>query len=233
MQYHEVKINVEFESVSNLWSGDNTNAVPSLGAASLWVDYIYLDADERRRFAQVSHEYLIEQLQYTGQESTTTVNPKLKLNFNHPCKELVWTVSKANATVWNDFTDGTGGPVASAKLQLNGHDRFAERQGSYFNLVQPYQHHENVPKTGVYVYSFALQPESHQPSGTCNMSRIDNATLQLTLTPASVAGTTAVVNVYAVNYNVNINALKSYQTRKCGSFSCIKSVKLPSIKACS
>merc|ERR1711871_1366329 len=93
-------------------------------------------------------------------------------------------------------------PVFSAKLQLNGHDRFSERMGRYFNLVQPYQHHTNVPSTGVNVYSFGLKPEEHQPSGTCNMSRIDNATLQLTLTAEVVSGSDAKVRVYATNYNV-------------------------------
>ena len=93
-------------------------------------------------------------------------------------------------------------PVFSAKLQLNGHDRFSERMGRYFNLVQPYQHHTNVPATGINVYSFGLKPEEHQPSGTCNMSRIDNAPLQLTLTAATTASGDAKVRVYATNYNV-------------------------------
>ena len=273
LQYHEVKINLEFRSASECYAG-YPSETPSLEAASLYVDYIYLDTDERRRFAQVSHEYLIEQLQFTGDESVSSVSNKIKLNFNHPCKELVWVVQKDdhvdsskmnNGKQWFNYTDavdstwktGTpvdpfgGGlvnynlqlsglndsvidtagdstlsfensdgvttgtylamsevdngfnPVLSAKLQLNGHDRFSERLGRYFNLVQPYQHHTNVPATGINVYSFGLKPEEHQPSGTCNMSRIDNATLQLTLTAATVSGTSdAKVRVYATNYNV-------------------------------
>ena len=99
-------------------------------------------------------------------------------------------------------------PVETAKLQLNGHDRFSEREGRYFNLVQPYQHHENVPATGINVYSFGLKPEEHQPSGTCNMSRIDNAVLQLTLSDEAVKSgnsnqaKSCKVRVYATNYNV-------------------------------
>ena len=94
-------------------------------------------------------------------------------------------------------------PVVTAKLQLNGQDRFSEREGTYFDLVQPYQHHTRNPDTGINVYSFALRPEEHQPSGTCNFSRIDNATLQLILSNATVEGTkTAKVRVYATNYNV-------------------------------
>jgi hypothetical protein len=94
-------------------------------------------------------------------------------------------------------------PVVTAKLQLNGQDRFSEREGTYFDLVQPYQHHTRNPDTGINVYSFALRPEEHQPSGSCNFSRIDNATLQLVLSNATVQGTsTAKVRVYATNYNV-------------------------------
>jgi hypothetical protein len=94
-------------------------------------------------------------------------------------------------------------PVVTAKLQLNGQDRFSEREGSYFDVVQPFQHHTRNPDAGINVYSFALRPEEHQPSGSCNFSRIDNAVLQLVLSSGTVAGTaTAKVRVYAVNYNV-------------------------------
>ena len=91
---------------------------------------------------------------------------------------------------------------AKGKLILNGNDRFSERNGNYFNLVQPFQHHENVPSNaGINVYSFALKPEEHQPSGTLNMSRIDTSTLDLTYT-SGVSTSTHDMNIYAVNYNV-------------------------------
>ena len=94
-------------------------------------------------------------------------------------------------------------PVVTAKLQLNGQARFSEREGSYFDTVQPYQHHTRNPDTGINVYSFALNPEEHQPTGTCNFSRIDNATLQLVLSTNAIGGDhTAKVRVYATNYNV-------------------------------
>ena len=279
----------------------------SLVAASLYIDYIFLDTDERRKFAQNPHEYLIEQLQFTGDESVGSSSNKIKLNFNHPCKELIWVVQPdANVDYCDSLTGGStlyktlgaqpfnytdaidalpnaihafGGPaetsgtdafitasglfqmanaidmtqsssttinntlgqgdwgfgstgvesgsyvsdagtfvlaetaldmhcwgenpVVTAKLQLNGQDRFSEREGSYFDVVQPFQHHTRAPDTGINVYSFALRPEEHQPSGTCNFSRIDNAVLQLVLSSATVSGTqTAKVRVYAVNYNV-------------------------------
>jgi Large eukaryotic DNA virus major capsid protein/Major capsid protein N-terminus len=236
LQYHEVKINVDFEDIRYLVNavpkvvgGNNTQLVNSINskglvACSLWVDYVYLDTEERRRFAQVAHEYLIEQLQYTGAESLTSTSNKIRMQFNHPCKELVWVVQNPNYADCNSqnnnpfcYTDlNCGNPTAVAKIQLNGQDRFTERDGSYFNFVQPYQHHTNSPTVGINVYSFALKPEDLQPSGSCNFSRIDNATLNLTLTPETFKAdnntgysglqTPAVTNVsnriYATNYNV-------------------------------
>ena len=346
LQYHEVKINLDIRPIDECLfavgtlacssgSGKVTTAYnQSLVAASLYVDYVFLDTDERRRMAQNPHEYLIEQLQFTGDESVGSSSNKIKLNFNHPVKELVWVVQPdenvdycaslecgqtlfavlgaqpfnytdaidalpnaihsfggpdsvagtsqsfitadglfqdagaVDVTAQNWWGTGPGGvllnqgtnsqsgpnqadyngpnlgfgttnnlspggtqaiensgvsdagtfvlaetsldmhcwgenPVVTGKLQLNGQDRFSEREGTYFDLVQPYQHHTRNPDTGINVYSFALRPEEHQPSGSCNFSRIDNATLQLVLSNATVEGTkTAKVRVYATNYNV-------------------------------
>jgi hypothetical protein len=297
LQYHEVKINIDFRPIGEcLWAvkdltgtaGSQSVAAAyqqSLVAASLYIDYVFLDTDERRKMAQNPHEYLIEQLQFTGDESVGSSSNKIKLNFNHPCKELVWVVQpdfnvdycdsleggallyktlgaqpfnytdaidalpnaiqafggdKANdevitasglfqdASASATTTDKTTAestvsdagtfvlsetaldmhcwgenPVVTAKLQLNGQDRISEREGSYFDVVQPFQHHTHTPDTGINVYSFALRPEEHQPSGSCNFSRIDNATLQLVLSSATVGGIqTAKVRVYATNYNV-------------------------------
>jgi hypothetical protein len=335
LQYHEVKINMKLrdaEECINYSGSGKPSELPSMQDAKLVVDYIFLDTEERRRFAQSSHEYLIEQVQFTGSESIQSTNTKHRLNFNHPCKYLAWVIqvdryrngSKFVATNADDFakhvwlaahmddagkvaatnasgedaestffdqgvtmtatgdaatmagkveaflvfdaddaaTRGTavskdnvtllkngiscedmshtldeieegmsdGGkaylrenavcyrdycnysmtlmgehnPLAQAKLQLNGHDRFSTRDGNYFNYVQPYQHFSNTPADGVNVYSFALEPEKHQPSGSCNFSRIDNATLNLDVNGESSdwAQSNSVVNVYAVNYNV-------------------------------
>jgi hypothetical protein len=236
LQYHEVKINIEYESeklmkdtnsknftyevenTSPLTVGDTNESFTgsiTLDKATLWVDYIFLDTDERRRFAQLSHEYLIEQLQFTGSDSITSSGDSMKsirMNFNHPCKELVWTIRKSEDIVyWNNYSTAGGNtlnnndhldssnPVTNAKIMLNGNDRFATRKGEYFSLVQPYQHHENTPDKfhqGINLYSFALKPEEHQPSGTLNMSRIDTAVLSLS---SSIPG---IISIYAVNYNV-------------------------------
>ena len=364
LQYHEVKISLEFRTLDeciwarqeqNVFSGSPTiktgadvltQTDKTLIDSNIYVDYIYLDTDERRRFAQVAHEYLIEQLQFTGDEPVSQVSNNIKLNFTHPVKELVWVIQKNSfvnssytatrgGNQWFNYTDhwdttfftgtpesaygpglvggrGTqnifhglptignissdesygslgsfsnrtgvgsgshmyngltfgdllatsfgnsieaaaghgdmttgasvsgsnpfgqvqlGGPIdppptlhfnpgiwadlgnnlrlvdlgynplVKAKLQLNGTDRFSEREGRYFNLVQPYQHHTNCPAPGINVYSFSLTPEDHQPSGTANFSRIDNAVLMLTLTNPTVDGG-AKVRIYATNYNI-------------------------------
>ena len=245
LQYHEVKINIEFENVQNMIdkgynysnkafllkdkAGDSLSELQELNyfflggtkldlSASLWVDYIFLDTDERRRFAQLSHEYLIEQLQFTGSDTVSAGENSLKsirMNFNHPCKELIWVIKPKPAGAdlekqtiyWNNFTDRNTdnqyvlakNPVTIAKIQLNGNDRFADRKGNYFSLVQPYQHHEHTPNNfnaGINVYSFAIKPEEHQPSGTLNMSRIDTAVLSVA---SKVDGS---IYIYTVNYNV-------------------------------
>jgi hypothetical protein len=204
LQYHEVKFNFQFAAASELSHTAANN--PTDISIKMFVDYIYLDTEERRRFAQQSHEYLIDQVQYTGAVARTAgagASQSLRLDFNHPCKELVWvlreTTRAAGAGFATDFKDiGTQG--GSALLQLNGHDRFAKRPMNYFTRVQPMQHHTNVPHGDrIGVYSFGLRPEDHQPSGTCNFSRIDNATLQL-----NDAGNGAAdeYQVYATNYNV-------------------------------
>ena len=247
LQYHEVKINIEYETAANMvdnntkfknytyeedirssgvHTADTTfSTTPSANISlidpTLWVDYIFLDTDERRRFAQLSHEYLIEQLQFTGSDTILATSSadnmrSIRMNFNHPCKELIWTVkSTTDGVYWNNFSSaanaiggGIGGgndhldsvnPIQNAKIMLNGNDRFATRGGEYFSLVQPYQHHENTPDRfheGINVYSFAIKPEEHQPSGTLNMSRIDTAVLSL----STVLGGN--ISIYAVNYNV-------------------------------
>ena len=155
----------------------------------------------------IKYHKTIEQLQFTGDESYSNSSVKSKLSLNHPCKELIWVIqpdANVDANRHADYTDGSTpwnglDTLVDAKLQLNGHDRFSVRNATYFNVVQPYQHHTRVPATGIYCYSFAINPEQHQPSGTVNMSRIDNATLLLNL---STSTDPVKLRVYAVNYNV-------------------------------
>ncbi|ULY68518.1 major capsid protein [Chlorella virus XW01] len=344
LQYHDVRLTLKFRDVGGCVNVRCGQAVPSdqlprMKDAYLLIDYVYLDSEERKRFAQAQHEYLIEQLQFTGSESIPSNSNKYRLNYNHPSKFLVWVphlekyarktrwlayasdgnwerakedfakrlwlalrvdsdgelntggndsnevtqppVATGNRTAGgkadllsakidaqvifanegnsapaneanvvllkNELTaedlstpleelgllsdgldfaltrcteaqdhfnsgnnvDGTDNPCTSAKLQLNGHDRFTARDGHYFNYVQSHRHFSNTPADGVNVYSFALEPEKHQPSGTCNFSRIDNTTLNVNMgrnnknNGASASpSSNSVLNIYTVNYNV-------------------------------
>ena len=189
LQYHEVKIELKWTSVDDIIDTLVNNH-------KVWVDYIYLDTEERRRFAQVSHEYLIEQVQWEGHSGTSKTKT---LHFNHPVKELVFTGDRGGAV--STFTPvplaGTGG-VDTLKLTLNGQDRFSARDALYFTRTQLWEHHTGyggiTVRDNIGVYSFALKPEEHQPSGTCNFSRIDTAQL--------VLGNGVSLNVYAISYNI-------------------------------
>ena len=340
--YHEIKLNVEFRPIDEcLWAvtsltgaeagsnwanqtnrlGRNTSVAAtvayqqSLVSVSLYVDYVFLADDERRRITSGIHQYLMTQLQFTGDESIGSSSNKIKLNFNHPVQELIWVVqpdanidycsaTRVDAPLYKlmgaqpfNYTDAldvlpnaihayggpqsvdgfinaegllndpgatdinhsaTGGhlwsspggagliqpgfagsmdasgnfteptvsgvsdagtyvlsetaldmhcwgqnPVVVAKFQINGQDRFSDREGSYFNYVQPYECHTRTPDEGINVYSFALRPEEIAPTGSLNFSRIDNATLQLAVSNAAVEGTnTSRVRVYATNWQV-------------------------------
>jgi len=224
LQYHEVKIIVKFaentnfiytlqNSSYNLLSPNTAYPQPNFNA-SLFVDYIFLDTDERRRFAQLSHEYLIEQVQYNGHDVIDTESQQsynIPIRFNHPVKELIWLVTTLDTNIdWINISEDTTlegfleednvHMLKNVKLILNGHDRFSEREAKYFESVQTYQHHTNSPfyarilptyLSELYIrynygcYSFALRPEEHQPSGTLNFSRIDSAVLNVTTNPIS------------------------------------------------
>ena len=235
LQYHEVKIIIEFaESLSNVTDME------------IWADYIFLDTDERRRFAQISHEYLIEQVQHSNtleiansvvsNNNSNIIDSFNELRFNHPVKELLWTVYQSSNSVNSESqacsSSNVGGnqniQVDSALLQLNGSDRGERRIGKYFTKIQRYQTHTGagigVTRTGVpnndinsinvtskwfpktintHVYPFSLTPEEHQPSGTCNFSRIDNALLGVRFKTPNVNGTYKYhMDIYGINYNV-------------------------------
>ena len=257
LQYHEVRLDIDLSSVYDSYF---------TGAPKVWANYVYLDTEERRRFAQKGHEYLIEQVQHTGVDNIDGNTTQVRLSYNHPVKELVWcysntaTVGNTNAmwnfcgptqsnvtlTVnplaghdasnvdatcqilphhvgaphmvcssnteqstygyWNEEgnvkTNVIIGPLDTFNLILNGQDRFKAQRGKYFNQVQPYNHHSGTPYPGIYSYSFALKPEEHQPTGTCNFSRIDNAQVAVNLKPGVLTSTQKSQYMFAVNYNV-------------------------------
>ena len=231
LQYHEVKLDLQWNTADQIAGNfNNTSSLAQPVQAAIYVDYIYLDTEERRRMAQEAHEYLIEQTQYNEDKGIATYNNRIDLTFNHPVKELVWVVQpteyrqcksatglRQSSTRLQPFTYDIDA-VESQWLQINGQDRLDKRYGDYFNQVQLLQHHTGLGATvqttsalpthqpGIYCYSFALRPEEHQPSGTCNFSRIDTATIvmnldgNLALSPDQ--DKTYDVRVYAVNYNI-------------------------------
>ena len=191
LQYHEVKINITFTNKKLV--DENITDV------ELYSNYVYLDVDERRRFAQTSHQMLIEQVQthieyISGKEK----NKKITLNFNHPIKELILGTDHASRDFifdrkrYNEDYDKVEHFYGvyknqyshihydSLRLLLNGQERFSPQPPEYFTQIQPYKYHTcgNLQEYPMHVYSFAIHPEDHQPSGTCNFSRIDNVVLE-------------------------------------------------------
>jgi len=190
LQYHEAKLLLSFASKEKMasWGVDETYT-PQV---NVFVQYILLDASERRRFASGSHEYLITQHSWTGYESVThdsTGNNRTsytsRINMNHPQKYLAWALADTDNygkfSTASDFssTNEAYGPLYQARLTLNGHDRESARRGSWFNSVVPYSTTSTRPASGIYLFSFALKPAEFQPSGTCNLSRVDNCSLHL------------------------------------------------------
>ena len=176
----------------------------------IYCDYIYLDTGERKYFAQTKHMYLIDQLQNNGinEYSKGQESNKINLEFNHPCKEIFWINKLKFNTNLNqpfNYTDrintayGSDNPVEDVELLINGQERFTKRKGDYFRLVVPYQKHTRAPSNYIYVYSFCLNPEEHQPSGSCNFSRLDNAELTINFKKSMGDLTT---HIYALNYNM-------------------------------
>jgi len=239
MQYHTIRINLKIRSLQDIFfTQDLTVQCPpastiqaantSITDLKIWGDYVYLDKEERRRFVSNTHEYLIEQIQYTPKMGipSGTQSASFRLEFNHPLRELIWFVQRDVMFSYHDFFNFSSTAslfenanitdlMQDAVIQIDGYDRFDRRDAGYFRLVQPYYHHTNIPMTSyIYTYSFALRPEDMQPSGSLNASRIDNMVLQINLVPDFVGtqasnpdsyvppkGNTHVV-VYATNHNV-------------------------------
>lgn len=236
LQYHDVKVHVKFrdfekcvivEKIVN-YTSSSTNCIEpesieatrlpppvSIQDAKLYCDYIFLDKQERKWFAQTTHRYLIEQLQYNGVEHIVSSEHKLQLVFNHPCKELIWYSTLANSTQKNDWLNFSKTPntlnnygsspkndiLQTATLFLNGHERLSPRDAAYFRLVNAEQFHSGVPDNYVYSYPFSLFPEKMQPSGVLNFSMIDNAFMTFTNSPDILEHD---VHMFAKNYNILI-----------------------------
>jgi hypothetical protein len=215
LQFHGVQVHIEFERLEKciVVSGPNVavrNAATSVAltandlSACLETTYVYLDNVERDRFATTHYEVLIVQNQAFHMQ-TTNSQVRMQLNFNHPVLELIWAVRRQCHERCNNWFNWSGidnrDPVEKAALHLNNQSRFSNKPGPWFRLVQPYQHHSNIPDSFCYCYSFALYPEDPSPSGSCNMSRIDHVDLQLTL-QEGLGKEQVTVMVFARNWNV-------------------------------
>lgn len=215
LQFHGVQVHIEFATLASsiVVSGPNVcvkntkTGAPIVDndlKAMLETTYVFLENAERDRFATTSFEQLITQTQVSLTHTTNSM-PRIPLNFNHPCIELIFAVRRkchAKTNNWFNFSGLAGkDPLVSATLSLNNQSRFAPKPGTWFRLVQPYQHHSNIPDAFIYVYSFALHPESSSPSGSCNLSRIDHVDLSLTL-QEDLGSEQATVIVYARNWNI-------------------------------
>jgi len=237
LQYHPIRINLTLRPLNQLFyssglSGPLCNTLEvnpaSITDLMLWGDYIYLDTEERRRFVSSAHEYLIEQIQYTSALaiSSGSTSASLRIEFNHPIRELFWFIQRSDMTRFHEYFNYSSlglyeqgirqDILQDTVLQLDGFDRFQVRDAKYFSLVQPWQYHRVIPKNFyTYSYSFALDPESIQPCGSLNASRMDSIVLQVNLVPAVVRQVTAVdssgntstpstfyARVYGINHNV-------------------------------
>jgi hypothetical protein len=232
LQTHPVRIIIKFADLQNCWYNDalKSNCTQTINAVNitdvtLYGDYIYLDVDERRKFASVKHEYLIEQVQHSPLNSipSTAAVANIPLNFNHPIKELIWVVQQRRMTDANEIYNFSslqlnepGRPydlILDSVIKFDGFDRFQKRDISYFRLVQPWQYHTTVPDDFIYLYSFSINPEDSQPSGSFNASRLDSLVLTMTMNNsfnnngnsmfiAPITQQDATCVVYGVNYNV-------------------------------
>ena len=218
MQYIDVKIVIQFKTFDQCWyklsGGSTPTSTPSITKASLLCNFIYLDTFERQKFASnPMFEYLIEQFQTNNFYQLTQNIPNFNcpVNFNHPVKELIWTYRTTVATDSNDYYNYANvinyntinqiitAPFDTIQLRFNGNDRFEPISSRYFYLYQPYKYHSCGTGQYVHVYSFALDPEVEQPSGTCNFSKLDNVVFSAACNSNIQDGA---VNIYATNYNI-------------------------------
>jgi hypothetical protein len=188
----------------------NMSNNPQIEEIRLYIDYIYLDTVEQREFATAKHRYLIEQVQWSGSESITAgaSTKRFRMNFNLPIKELYWITQLDTVYNTNDLFNYSntvdpyqtqGNIMTSGLIYINGIERFSQRTGNYFRLIQPYQKHTRSPNNFVYIYSFSVKPEEHQPSGCSNFSKIDTKELFLNL---STGLSSCQLRIYGLNYNI-------------------------------
>ena len=188
----------------------DTSLSTNISEIRLYVDYIYLDTIEQKEFANAKHRYLIEQVQFSGSQTIppNTLNTRTNLTFNLPVKEMFWVNQLDDVFITNDLFNYSntvnpivpqGNIVSTGIIYINGIERFSVRTGDYFRLIQPYQKHTRSPNSFIYIYSFSVKPEEHQPSGCSNFSKLNTKEIYLTIAPNLGSQQ---IRVYALNYNI-------------------------------
>jgi hypothetical protein len=195
------KSNPNFRSIYNLTISD----------AYLYVDYVYLDNMERVKFARSDHEYLIDYCQFDNDKIIYNSNNKIKIGYSHPTKEIlvraqlnnmIGTYSSDPFNFTTSFNKAQGKSLTkNITLRLNGFIRENAFDKNFYSYVQAYQHHKSIPPLGLFLYSFALNPTEHQPSGSCNFSKIDDISLDITVEPITY-NSPANIRIYAITVNV-------------------------------
>lgn len=227
LQYNDVNLRIKLRKFSecSYIEANNENTAVSLDdilenmsidlTANVLIEYIYLDSYERKKFAQSSHEYLIEQLQINYDDYLIGTNYQVDLDFEHPCIGLIWVLqrnkflqnpdghTKCHWTTYTTEVDGTNNPILTSQISFNDYIRVDKFSANYFNYLQPYMHANNTPAVGINSYWFSLFPNEHQPSGTCNMSRLPKVRMQFTIDPFYYDNDEHyTISIFALNYNI-------------------------------
>lgn len=223
LRYHDIILSLKFKELSKLCWVDNSiefidirNRI-NIPGARLYVDYIYLDSDERKRFAQSTHEYLIETVQYDNFDDIIGKQFNADVHFMHPTKYVIWVAQPEhyrenfmghNKCQWNNFGthgDKSGYTMNRTHLVLNNYD-FTDPNLDiiYYNYVCPNVYFGKSPTDGFNVYSFALKPKEHQPTGTINLSRIDSFYIRMEFTEEFLRMSLGRIHVgvYVMSYNI-------------------------------
>lgn len=224
LQHHEVKLIIEFSNFNELWIS-STGYLPCPASSYkmlnvyCFADYIFLDEDEKRWFAQNNHRYLID-LTYgnvISTDLTSTYNIIQLESFNHPVKELIWVIRDCivfarvpgGGNEWFNFSNlpyylnqPVKDPLEDSVIYIEGKERFwPPRKAKYFREEEAYKYHSNIPDNFIYIYSFGFYPEKYQPSGTCNFSMLDNVQLNVKVITEL---TNPQIFIFAPYYNILI-----------------------------
>ena len=223
LRYQSISLFMKISSLRNLIKTDyNSNDLESrvlIKDIKLLSSYIFLDQDERTKFAESQHEYIIEQVVSEKFIINKTEELNIDLGFSNPIKYYAYTIQNKNFIDLHNtyssygvqnFSNNTlynnGDTILSANLELNGVERIKNMDSLYFNQVTSYESLRNSLPDGLYFHSFCINPNDIQPSGTCNFSRLDRKRLNIKLSNEFINSLNEndqiIVNVVGISYNI-------------------------------